>query len=115
MRITENARKKNGKSITSYRLIFGCRQARELNLVDENGSGRECLIYKSKNGVLLIPIEQKLDSLSFEGYTTTICKYGDKYYGELNEDPLHRIWSASSLADAKEEFHKLVLKIALPL
>ena len=114
MKLTINAHTKDHKHITSYRFVFGCKRARDLGLLDENGDGREVLLYTAKNGILLIPIDSKHGTISYGGYSTEICKSKDKFYGEVFYNGMPRIWSAPSLAESEAEFRKLVDRLSIP-
>ena len=54
--------KKNGKGyITTYQIIFGCREAKDLKLIDENGIVKEIEnVELVKNNILQIKLRSKI-------------------------------------------------------
>ena len=114
MKFTPNRISDTKRSVTSYRLIFGSGRMKKLGLIDQTGKPKEIIPVITKTNIVLLPIDEKLDKLTFDGYTTTICKHGSIFFGEIENVHGTPTWYTTSEASIEQAFHKAVSDILLP-
>ena len=93
---------------TSYHAVFGCREARQMNLLDENGKEREVIFVPMNGGVFLAPVLEKSTVLEYRGFRTEVCSNGKFFFGKLLFLSQNVTWRATDAAKAEASFHSAV-------
>ena len=107
MKITKNRITENKHSITSYRIVIGCRRAKMLGMLKEDGTTREYVPISSNGNITLIPIDETVGTLRYGRYTTTICKHDKFFFGEIPQIAGCPSWFTTNEANAEQAFRKV--------
>ena len=92
---------------TSYRINIGSLRARQNNLVDENGNGKNLIPLTTPNGLLIIPVDKPVQTLKYKTFTTDVFEHNGIYCGEVKNAWTVPTWYTKDPDKIEKAFHKV--------
>lgn len=108
MKITPNTVTKSTNRPRSFRAIFGSKEARRYGLTDDQGNLREIICINASGTVMLAPVLQTLQTLTYRSFTTTVCTNGKFFFGRITPSSEYLSWYTSSIEKIEIIFKKAV-------
>ena len=108
MKFSPLNRYKGTNKPTSFQAVFGCKEARDFHLADDNGRAREVICMPVSGGALLMPIIEKHDTLSYKGYETEVCSNGKLYFGKVLNIPQNITWKTTDPSKLNTVFFEAI-------